>query len=74
MGCQWQTIGSLQLQCQALDEEVLTGVYRSVRRSIPENLNIQSVKTVLLQQRLLEFSHELVAVTFLQLPYSLSYI
>ena len=58
LDCQWQKTECLQLQCKALDEESLTGVYRSVRRSIPENLNIQSVKTLLLQQRLLEISQD----------------
>ena len=58
LDCQWQMIECLQLQWQALNEESLTGVYRSVRRSISGNVNIQSVKTVLLQKRLVEFSQE----------------
>lgn len=56
LACQWRTIECLQLYCQALDEETLTGVYRSGWRRIPVNFNIQSLIAVSLQQRFVEFS------------------
>ena len=48
MDCQWQ-------MSSATVSGTKWGDYRSVRRSILENLNIQSVITVSLQQRLVDF-------------------